>query len=181
MLRESSLKGCWQSASSGIYHGVGPIWLSASSIFGKVGRRSTPFVAYGSSWPRLSARMAKHWRCHWNSVGRGLPDSIRLMCYAEDTLLLAVGESWRRTIQRAEDGTRHVVDWVREIGLLCAASTLSKSLSTLSKKHRLVRGRRVCRPTFLPEANRAILQMEGNRPVSRQRSSICRRSSLKTS
>lgn len=57
------------------------------------------------------------WNLEYDTVlwDEDLPDDVNLAYYVDDTLMLVVGEDWRRFIQRIEDGAQRVVDRIRRI------------------------------------------------------------------
>lgn len=61
------------------------------------------------------------WNFAYDVVLRAkLPSGVHVLCYADDTLILATGDSVEETIRLAELGTAHVVRKIHEMGLRIA-------------------------------------------------------------
>jgi hypothetical protein len=77
------------------------------------------------------------WNLAYDAVLRAsLPNGVHLVCYADDTLVLAEGTDYERTIQLAELGVSCIVGKIEELGL-----RISPSKTEAIWFHKLPRGR----------------------------------------
>lgn len=61
------------------------------------------------------------WNIAYDAVLRAdLPDGVSTVCYADDTLVLAVGAHWGRAKRLAEEGAQRVVGRIRGMGMTVA-------------------------------------------------------------
>ncbi|XP_076383919.1 uncharacterized protein LOC143261234 [Megalopta genalis] len=91
-------------------------WVEYPGRYGMIRREVYRGVPQGSVLGPLL------WDLGYNAVleKASLPDGATLVCYADDTLVVAVGSTFERTIRRAEVAVAAVVARIRDLGLKIA-------------------------------------------------------------